>query len=136
MGLLWRSGPITLNIIGFGRPLDRRKYVCFFCTELKITSSSVHCVLSRGVHWFGMKDLCYQNRASNGTQSQQATTHSQRFLESKPGKYYQPCIWCISYSHRLERQGIRQKNDRYLFLNRSPYSPKLVPLQKPDMILL
>ncbi|CAB5180878.1 unnamed protein product [Rhizophagus irregularis] len=24
---------------------------------------NVHCVLSRGVHWFGMKDLCYQNRA-------------------------------------------------------------------------
>ncbi|RIA86801.1 hypothetical protein C1645_807622 [Glomus cerebriforme] len=40
----------------------------------------------------------------NGTRSQQSTTYSQRFLESKPGKYYQPCIWCIGYSSRLGKQ--------------------------------
>jgi hypothetical protein len=39
-----------------------------------------------------------------GTRSRQATIYSQHFLKSKPGKYYQPCIWCISYSPRLERQ--------------------------------
>jgi len=46
----------------------------------------------------------------NGTQSQKATIHSQRFLESKPEKYYQPCLWCISYSHQRERQGIIVQN--------------------------
>src|SRR5581483_10378323 len=51
----------------------------------------------------------------NGTQSQQATTHNQRFLKKKPGKNYQLCIWCISYSLRLQRLcKIRQMNDRYL----------------------
>jgi hypothetical protein len=30
---------------------------------------------------------------NDGTRSQQATIHSQRFLESN----YQPCIWCINY---------------------------------------
>jgi hypothetical protein len=47
---------------------------------------------------------------NNRTRSHQATIHSQRFLESKPEKYYQPCIWCISYSHQLERQGIIVQN--------------------------
>jgi hypothetical protein len=37
---------------------------------------------------------------NDGTRSQQATIHSQHFLESN----YQPCIWCINYSNRLGRQ--------------------------------
>src|SRR5437762_3481641 len=41
----------------------------------------------------------------NGTQSQKATIHSQHFLENKPGKDYQSCIWCINYSLQSERQG-------------------------------
>ncbi|CAB4391490.1 unnamed protein product [Rhizophagus irregularis] len=62
-------------------------------------------------------ELLYQHQLIdnyNGTQSQQATTHSQRFLKSIPEKYYQPCIWCISYSHQLERQGIRQIKERQI----------------------
>ena len=41
----------------------------------------------------------------NGTQSRQATSSSQRFLEIEPGKDYQLCIWCINYSLQFGRQG-------------------------------
>jgi hypothetical protein len=41
---------------------------------------------------------------NDGTRSQQATIHSQCFLESKPEKYYQPCIWCINSSSQMGRQ--------------------------------
>src|SRR5204862_3316368 len=41
---------------------------------------------------------------NNGKQSQQAAIYGQRFLESKPEKYYQPCFWCVNSSSRLGRQ--------------------------------
>jgi hypothetical protein len=47
---------------------------------------------------------------NDGTRSQNATTYSQRFLEIKPEKYYQPCIWCINYSSQLEQQGTIVQN--------------------------
>ncbi|GBC33393.2 uncharacterized protein OCT59_007563 [Rhizophagus irregularis] len=40
----------------------------------------------------------------NGTQTRQSTSSNQRFLEIKPGKDHQFCIWCVSYSLQSERQ--------------------------------
>ena len=44
-------------------------------------------------------DLSMDN--NNRKQSQKVTVYSQCFLENKPAKDYQPCIWCINHSLQL-----------------------------------
>ncbi|GES83309.1 hypothetical protein GLOIN_2v1673015 [Rhizophagus clarus] len=41
----------------------------------------------------------------DGTKSQKTTKNNQHLPEIRPGKDYQPCIWCINYSLQSGRQG-------------------------------